>query len=56
MPKRGCVVRLRSQDVTSKCELDFFHMKSYFTPIVCSPLDQPKGLRRGFAFLGVQCR
>jgi hypothetical protein len=28
----------------------------YIKYVICSPLDQPKGLRRGFAFKGVLCQ
>lgn len=36
--------------------LDSSPAGGYISTEICSPLDQPKGLRRGFAFRGLRCR
>lgn len=40
---------------TLKSALDPCCSEGYIPCVLCSPLDQPKGLRRGFAFRGVRC-
>ncbi len=48
---------LRRQFGTSKGgPLDGVSFKDYIDILICSPLDLPQGLRRGFAFTGVLCQ
>jgi hypothetical protein len=50
------ISRLRRHIGTLERTLDFCRAGGHIFSVLCSPLDQPKGLRRGFAFRGGQCR
>lgn len=41
---------------TANMGLDKAPAGGYISSVICSPLDQPQGLRRGFTFKGASCR